>query len=195
MERPRDQCGRATRFLRIHPKRMPMTWPPDCSNEQPDDPVVEFRAESPVAILRAIPQTDGSCSAVASKAREYGSTVLASTLGEWIQESRDSSRTSLIAAPRRRCAGLGLGNQREGPEPAPHASGCPDHHGLPHRRHGTMTSRARWYSLQATCAAPQLRQIPRRRARWLRFARTHGKTARLVVEWPRSGPRAELKEA
>ena len=39
-----------------------------------------------MVILRAVPQTDGTCSAVVSKAREYGSTVLASTLDEWIQE-------------------------------------------------------------------------------------------------------------
>ena len=42
-----------------------------------------------VTILRAVPRTDGTCSAVDSKAREYGSTVLASTLDEWIQEGRE----------------------------------------------------------------------------------------------------------
>jgi len=42
-----------------------------------------------VAGLRAVPQTDGSHSAVASEAQEYGSTVLASTLHEWIQEGRE----------------------------------------------------------------------------------------------------------
>ena len=36
-----------------------------------------------------MPQTDGTCSPVASKSREYGSTVLASTLDEWIQEGRE----------------------------------------------------------------------------------------------------------
>ena len=47
--------------------------------------VDDFKAENLVAILRAVPLTDGTCSAVASKAREYGSTVLArtSTLDEW----------------------------------------------------------------------------------------------------------------
>ena len=89
MNRPNDQSGRTARFLRIHPKRMRMIWLPDCSDEQPHDQVGEFRAENPVAILRAVTLTDGACSAVASKAQEYGSTVLASTLDEWIQEGRE----------------------------------------------------------------------------------------------------------
>ena len=42
-----------------------------------------------MAILRAVPLTDGTCGAVASKAQEYGSTVLASTLNDWIQEGRE----------------------------------------------------------------------------------------------------------
>ena len=84
MNRPNDQCGRTARLLRIHPKRMPMIRPHDRSNEQPHDQVGEFEAKSLVAILHAVPQTDVTCSAVASKAREYESTVLSSTLDEWI---------------------------------------------------------------------------------------------------------------
>ena len=41
-----------------------------------------------VVILRAVPQTDGTYGAVATKAREYGSTVTESTLDEWLQEGR-----------------------------------------------------------------------------------------------------------
>ena len=55
MNRPNDQCGREARFLRIHPKSMPMIWPLDCGNEQPDDQVGEFRAANLAAILRAVP--------------------------------------------------------------------------------------------------------------------------------------------
>ena len=62
---------------------------PDRMNADPDYGVDDFRAPNLVAILRAVPLTDGTCSAVASKAREYGSTVLASTLDEWIQEGRE----------------------------------------------------------------------------------------------------------
>ena len=62
---------------------------PDRMNADPDHRVGDFRAENLVAILRAVPQTDGTCGAVVSKAREYGSTVLASTLDEWIQEGRE----------------------------------------------------------------------------------------------------------
>ena len=62
---------------------------PDYGSPDPDYGVDDFRAANLVAILRAVPLTDGTCSAVASKAREYGSTVLASTLDEWIQEGRE----------------------------------------------------------------------------------------------------------
>ena len=55
---------------------------PDRMNADPDDGVDDFKAESLMAILRTIPQTDGTCSAVTSKARQYGSTVFASTLDE-----------------------------------------------------------------------------------------------------------------
>ena len=66
-----------------------MIWSHDRSNEQPHDQVGEFKAKSLVAILHAVPQTDVTCSAVPSKAREYESTVLSSTLDEWIQEGRE----------------------------------------------------------------------------------------------------------
>ena len=62
---------------------------PEYASQDHADAVGEFRAENLVAILRAVPQTDGTCSAVASKANEYGSTVLGSTLDEWIQEGRE----------------------------------------------------------------------------------------------------------
>ena len=62
---------------------------PDYASQDHDHGVGEFRTENLVAILRAVPQTDGTCSAVATKAQEYGSTVLASTLDEWIQEGRE----------------------------------------------------------------------------------------------------------
>lgn len=62
---------------------------PDHASRDPDYGVGDFKAENLVAILHAVPQTDGTCSAVASKAREYGSTVLASTLDEWLQEGRE----------------------------------------------------------------------------------------------------------
>ncbi len=61
---------------------------PDYGGQDHQDQVGEFRTKNLVAILRAVPLTDGTCSAVASKAREYGSTVLAATLDEWIQEGR-----------------------------------------------------------------------------------------------------------
>ena len=62
---------------------------PDPMNADPDYGVDDFRAPNLVAILRAVPHTDRTCGAVASKAQEYGSTVLASTLDEWIQEGRE----------------------------------------------------------------------------------------------------------
>ena len=62
---------------------------PEYARQDHADAVGEFRAENLVAILRAVPQTDGTCSEVASKAHEYGSTVLGSTLDEWIREGRE----------------------------------------------------------------------------------------------------------
>lgn len=62
---------------------------PDYASQDHDHGVGDFRAANLVAILRAVPQTDGTCGAVASRAREYGSTILASTLDEWIQEGRE----------------------------------------------------------------------------------------------------------
>lgn len=70
-------------------KRLLMISIPDHATEDYDDQVGKFRTKNLVAILRAVPLTDGTCSAVASKAREYGSTVLASALDEWIQEGRE----------------------------------------------------------------------------------------------------------
>ena len=51
--------------------------------------VGDFRAANLVAILRAVPQTDGTRNTVASKAREHGSTMDEATLDEWIQEGRE----------------------------------------------------------------------------------------------------------
>ena len=70
-------------------KRLMMIRTPDYGGQDHDDQVGEFRTKNLVAILRAVPLTDGTCGAVTSKAREYGSTVLASTLDEWIQEGRE----------------------------------------------------------------------------------------------------------
>lgn len=66
-----------------------MIWPHDRSNEQPHDQAGEFKAKNLVAILHAVPQTDGTCSAVASNVRKYESMVLASTLEEWLQEGHE----------------------------------------------------------------------------------------------------------
>ena len=79
-------CCRVVRGGRRRLKILERTRVPDPMNADPDYGVDEFRAPNLVAILRAVPQTDGTCSAVVSKARQYGSTVLASTLDEWIQE-------------------------------------------------------------------------------------------------------------
>ena len=84
-----DHCRREPRARGRRTKRLLRIRIPDYANQDHDHWVGEFRAENLVAILRAIPQTDGTYSAVATKAREYGSTVLASTLDEWIQEGRD----------------------------------------------------------------------------------------------------------
>ena len=83
------QCRRVTRGGRKCLKILERARVPDPMNADPDYGVGDFRAANLVAILRAVPQTDGTCSAVASKAQEYGSTVLASTLDEWIQEGRE----------------------------------------------------------------------------------------------------------
>ena len=62
---------------------------PDRMTADPDYGVDDFRAPNLVAILRAVPQTDGTCSAVASKAQEFGSTVPETTLDDWLQEGRE----------------------------------------------------------------------------------------------------------
>ena len=89
MNRHHDHCRREPRAARRLTKRLMMIRIPDYGSQDPDYGVGDFKAENLVAILRAVPQTDGTCSAAASKAREYGSTVLASTLDEWIQEGRE----------------------------------------------------------------------------------------------------------
>ena len=82
--------GQSSRLVRIESRGLLERFSmPDPMNADPDYGVDDFKAENLVAILRAVPLTDGTCSAVASKAREYGSTVLASTLDEWIQEGRE----------------------------------------------------------------------------------------------------------
>ena len=88
MGRDQQQCRRVLRGGRKRLKILERAIVPDPVNADPDYGVDDFRAPNLVAILRAVPQTDGTCSAVVSKAREYGSTVLASTLDEWIQEGR-----------------------------------------------------------------------------------------------------------
>ena len=89
MGRDQHQCRRVPRGGSRRLKILEWTSVPDRMNADPDYGVDDFRAPNLVAILRAVPQTDGTCSAVASKAQEYGSTVLASTLDEWIQEGRE----------------------------------------------------------------------------------------------------------
>lgn len=89
MGRYQHQCRRVTRGGNRRLKILERVSVPDRMNADPDYGVDEFRTKNLVAILRAVPLTDGTCNAVASKAREYGSTVLASTLGEWIQEGRE----------------------------------------------------------------------------------------------------------
>ena len=84
-----DHCRREPRAVQRRTNRILMIRVPDYASQDHDDGVGEFRAENLVAILQAVPQTDGTYSAVASKAREFGSTVLASTLDEWIQEGRE----------------------------------------------------------------------------------------------------------
>ena len=89
MGRDQHQCRRVPRSGSRRLKMLERVSVPDRTNADPDNGVGDFIAPNLVAILRAVPQTDGTCSAVASKAREYGSTVLASTLDEWIQEGRE----------------------------------------------------------------------------------------------------------
>ena len=69
--------------------QMTMVRVPPCGCDNHDHLLGEFRTENLVAILRAVPHTDGTSKAVASEACEYGSTVLASTVDEWIQEGRE----------------------------------------------------------------------------------------------------------
>lgn len=89
MGRDQHHCRRVPRGGRKRLKILEQVSVPDRMNADPDYGVDDFRAANLVAILRAVPQTDGTCSAVASRAREYGSTVLASTLDEWIQEGHE----------------------------------------------------------------------------------------------------------
>ena len=90
MGRYQHYCCRVPRGGRRPLKILERFSMPDPMNADPDYGAGDFKAENLVAILRAVPLTDGTCSAVASKAREYGSTVLASTLDEWIQEGREN---------------------------------------------------------------------------------------------------------
>ena len=75
MGRYQHHCRREPRAGRRRTKRLLMIRIPDHASQDDDHGVGDFRAPNLVAILRAVPQTDGTCSAVASKAREYGSTV------------------------------------------------------------------------------------------------------------------------
>ena len=47
-----------------------------------------FTAENIVAILRAIPESDGSYRDVARKAEQYGSTVHYHTISNWVRHGR-----------------------------------------------------------------------------------------------------------
>ena len=89
MGRDQHQCRRVSRGGSKRLKILERVSVPDGMNADPDYGVDDFRAPNLVAILRAVPQTDGTCSAVVTKAREYGSTVTESTLDEWIQEGRE----------------------------------------------------------------------------------------------------------
>ncbi len=51
-----------------------------------------FTAENLVAILRAVPQTDGTYRAVVAKAREHGSDVPEAELTRWIAEGNADIR-------------------------------------------------------------------------------------------------------
>ena len=89
MGRDQHSCRRVTRLGRKRLKILERVSVPDRMNADPDYGVDDFRAPNLVAILRAVPLTDGTCSEVVSKAQEYGSTVTESTLDEWIQEGRE----------------------------------------------------------------------------------------------------------
>ena len=84
-----DHCRRELRAARRRTKRPLMIRIPDYASQDHDHGVGDFRTPNLVAILHAVPQTDGTCGAVPSKAREYESTVTESTLDEWIQEGRE----------------------------------------------------------------------------------------------------------
>ncbi len=43
-----------------------------------------FTAENIVAVIRALPETDGTYSEVVEQARRYGSTISKSVLGKWV---------------------------------------------------------------------------------------------------------------
>ena len=47
-----------------------------------------FTTENIVAILRAIPESDGSYREVARKAEQYGSTVHYHTISNWVRHGR-----------------------------------------------------------------------------------------------------------
>ena len=46
--------------------------------------VGHFTAENIVAVLRAVPETDGTYAEVVERAREYGVTISKSVLGKWV---------------------------------------------------------------------------------------------------------------
>ena len=55
-----------------------------------------FTAENIVAVLRALPETDGTYGEVINRAREYGADVSQHTLGKWVS----TGRTDLKAGKR-----------------------------------------------------------------------------------------------
>ena len=54
--------------------------------------VGHFTAENIAAVLRALPETDGTYQQVMEQAREYGSDVSKATLGKWVSSGRADIR-------------------------------------------------------------------------------------------------------
>ena len=53
-----------------------------------------FTAENIVAVLRALPETDGTYAEVVKQAREYGSTISKAVLGRWVAEGHHDLQAS-----------------------------------------------------------------------------------------------------
>ncbi len=54
--------------------------------------VGHFTAENIAAVLRALPETDGTYQQLMEQAREYGSDVTKATLGKWVSTGRTDIR-------------------------------------------------------------------------------------------------------